>query len=129
MITGMLQNSTGTVQLPPFEVSLNTDTLENATDVTTLDFNLYTDFINSKRQWVMGWDSLTEDEYDSIREMYEEQFSLFEYPYLTISYYGIVDVPVRMYMNRKAVWNHCGEVENVEITLRETVQLPTGGSS
>lgn len=129
MITGILSNSNQAFNLPPFEVSLDTETLENAKDIVTLDYNMYTDFINHKREWSMRWDSLTEDEYNVLKSIYDEQFTLFEYPVLSIAYYGIASIPVRMYMNKKAVWNNCGDVENVEITLRESTQLPSGGSS
>jgi hypothetical protein len=103
-------------------VSLREQTLENATDVQTLDFNIYTDFINQKKVWSLSYDSLDEATYDAIRGYYDRQFTTFQYPALAISYYGI-DTPVRMYMNTKQVWNNCGSVENIDITLRESDQL------
>lgn len=124
MITASLTNSLTTIQLPDIEVSLDTDTLENAMDVRTLDWNIYTDFINSKRQWTLRWDSLDQADYDALRAIYESQFTLFQYPTLDIAYYSIADVPVRISMNTKQVWNNCGAVQNVEITLRETAQIP-----
>lgn len=124
MITATLSNGSTTMQLPDIEVSLDTDTIENAQDVQTLDYNIYTDFINSKRRWVLKWDSLDETTYNTLRSIYESQFTDFQYPVLDIPYYSISDVPVRLYMNTKQVWNNCGDVQNVEISLRETAQLP-----
>lgn len=124
MIQVELSDGVGSLTLPALEVSLNEETLENATDVVTLDFNVYTDFINTKRLWSFKYDSLTEDEYNALRAYYDAQFTAFQYPLLSIDYYSISNVAVRMYLNTKQVWNNCGSIENVEVSFRETVQIP-----
>ena len=123
MIVAKLTDSTGTTQLPMLEQGFNEVTIENATDVQTLDANIYTDFINNKRQWTIVYDHLDKATYDTIKGYYDRQFTEFKYPTLTIDFYGI-SVDTRMWLNPKNIWNGCGSVENIEITLRESNQLP-----
>jgi len=126
MITGTLTTDLGVLNLPQFEIPVREETLENATDVTTLDFNVYTDFINTKRKWNFGWSILTESEYNAIKAVFESQYTLFQYPRLSIPALGIVNVPVRLTTNSKDVVTNCGEVANFQITMRETAQMPSG---
>lgn len=112
------------VDMPPIEVDFINTPTENATDVVTLDGSLYTDFISQNYGWTFNYDSLTQAEYDVLRAVYDSQFTLYTYPELTIDYYSLEDQPVRMYINEKNIWNHCGSVQNVQITFRETPQLP-----
>lgn len=123
MITGTLTDSTGTLNLPPFEVGYKEKKIENATDVQTLDANIYTDFINLKRQWTITYDNLDKATYNIILGYYQRQFTLFKYPTFAVSFYGFT-VATRMYMNDMEVWDNCGSIQNIEITLRESNQLP-----
>lgn len=121
----MITLSVNGVDYPPLELDFVNKNLENATDIVTLDNSMYTDFVsNTFDQWKIQYDSLTEDEYDIIRSHYEAQFTDYQYPLLSIPYYGVSSVPVRMYINEKDIWNHCGSVKNVQIQFRETAQLP-----
>lgn len=112
------------VDMPPIEIDFINTPTENATDVVTLDGSLYTDFISQNYGWTFNYDSLTQAEYDVLRAVYDSQFTLYTYPELTIDYYSLEDQPVRMYINEKNIWDHCGSVQNVQITFRETPQLP-----
>jgi hypothetical protein len=129
MIEIVIADTVGTLTLTTLEVPLTEQTIENATDVQTLDYNVYTDFINTKRQWVHRWDSLTQTQYNSLRAFYNRQFTLYQYPTLTIDYYSVSDVPVRMYLNEKDIVDNCGTIENVEVRFRETALMPEVGSS
>lgn len=119
-----ITDSTGTFAIPlqaPFVLT----PLENSTDVTTLDFNVYTDFTGSqKRQWVQSYPYLTKAEYDSLVGYYNRQFTLFKYPTISVSSEGVVNVPVRMTVTQRDVIDNCGTVSGFTITLRETAQLP-----
>jgi hypothetical protein len=101
---------------------------ENATDVVTLSGEMYTDFISVEHSWTFNYESLTEAEYDALRAIYDSQFTLYEYPTLSIPFYDIVDQPVRMYINEKNIWNNCGSVQNVQFIFRITEQLEEGSS-
>jgi len=125
MIIATLTNNSGTLQLPPIELDFINRNLENAVDVITLDNTIYTDFVdNDFNQWSLKWDSLTQTEYGAIREYYNAQFTDYSYPLLSIPYYSLNNVPVRMTINEKSIWNHCGDVMGVQIGFRETNPLP-----
>lgn len=113
------------VAYPPLERDFVNSNLESATDVVTLDNSLYTDFQdNTHSMWSLQYDSLTQYQYDAIRADYDAQFTTYEYPLLSIPYYDVEDVPARMTINDKNIWKHCGDVKGVQITFRETSQLP-----
>jgi hypothetical protein len=127
-IVASLTDNSGTLQLPTLEIPLRQETMENAVDVQTLDFNVYTDFINSKRRWTIGWSILTETEFNELMAFYQRQFTDFQYPVLSIPEQDVDDVTVRMYVNTKDVVTDCGEVANFQVTFRETAQMPSGSS-
>lgn len=120
MITAQLNE----LVLPMLEQPFIQTPIEKATDVEVLNGDVYTDFTAQNKKWEMGWASLTEDEYEAIRAIYDAQFTSLQYPTLTIPYYSVDHVPVRMYINDKDIWNNCGSIQGVQITLRETGQLP-----
>jgi len=123
MIELELTDATGTSTLQMLEVPLTINTIEGATDVQTLDYNVYTDFLTQKRVWSHTWAYMDEDDYNILKGYYDRQFTLFEYPELSIDYYNVANVPVRMTLNQQEVVNYCGRVQNVEVTFRETKQL------
>src|SRR5688572_28231881 len=110
--------------MPPIELDFINTPTENAVDVVTLDGSMYTDFVSQEYAWAFNYDSLTEAQYDAIRAIYDSQFTFYEYPLLSIPYYDIEDQPVRMRINEKNIWNHCGDVQGVQVTFRQTDQLP-----
>lgn len=121
MITATLSGDA----MPPIEVDFINTPIEKVVDIETLDNSLYTDFSGNRySSWTFNYDSLTEAEYDLIREKYDAQFIDYQYPTLSIPYYSVTDQPVRMYINEKNIWKHCGDVKGVQITFRETSQLP-----
>jgi hypothetical protein len=110
---------------PALEQDFVNKSIDSSTDVTTLDSSLYTDFNNNTfNQWSMRWDSLTQEEYDVIRADYDAQFTDYQYPLISIPFYSVSDVPARMYINDKNIWNNCGSIQGVEVIFRETAQLP-----
>lgn len=123
MIDIKLTDATGTATLQMLEVPLSIKTIEGATDVQTLDYNVYTDFLTQKRVWSHTWAYMDEDDYNILKGYYDRQFTLFEYPELSIDYYSVANVPVRMTLNQQEVINFCGRVQNVEVTFRETKHL------
>lgn len=123
MIELELTDATGASTLQMLEVPLTINTIEGATDVQTLDYNVYTDFLTQKRVWSHTWAYMDESDYNILKGYYDRQFTLFEYPELSIDYYNVANVPVRMTLNQQEVVNFCGRVQNVEVTFRETKQL------
>lgn len=119
-----ITDDTGTLTLPALEVPLTIQTLEGATDVQTLDFNIYTDFITTKRLLSHTWAFLTEDQFNDIQGYYLRQFTLYKYPSITIAAKGIVDMVVRFNLNPESIIDQCGTVEGVTVSFRETKQNP-----
>lgn len=115
--------------MPPIELDFIHTPTENAVDVVTLDGSMYTDFVSQNYSWTFNYDSLTQSEYDAIRDVYDSQFTIYEYPELSIAYYSLTDQPVRMYINTKSIWNHCGDVKNVQVTFREAPQITPFGEN
>ena len=130
MITGTLtyrttpNGSDVTIQLPPFEIPLTKSTIEGAVDVETLDNNVSTYFIRQKQSWNIVFAYLYKSDYEAIRNAYDAQFTSFRYPSLSMPFYNVVDLPVRMTMNDRTTVDNCGTIDNVQITLRESRQRP-----
>lgn len=113
------------VEYPALEQDFVESNIENAVDTVTLDNSIYTDFIdNTHNQWSLSFDSLTRTEYDAIRADYDAQFTDFQYPIISVPYYSVTNRPARMWINDKNIWNDCGAVKGVQVTFRETAQLP-----
>lgn len=125
----IISDSTTTETLPLLNVPLTQQIIEGATDVETLDMNLYTDFVGTKRLWNHEWAYMSEEDYTILQGFYLRQFTLLEYPSITISELGVEDVVVRMSLSPQSIIDNCGTVEGVEVTFRETVQMSTEGSS
>lgn len=119
-----ITDSSGTITLPPLEVPLTIGTIEGASDVETLDKNIYTDFITNKRQVTHSWSFLTEDQFNAIKAYYDRQFTDFQYPSITISALGITDMTARMTLNPQSIIDHCGTVSDVTVSFRESKQNP-----
>lgn len=122
MIKLNIQDSTSSLDLPILEVPLAESTIELATDIQTLDGNVYTDFISQKRSWSHTWVYMSLSDYNLLRGFYDRQFTLFKYPLLTIDFYSISAVPVRMYIDKKSIIDNCGTLGGVTVTFRETAQ-------
>lgn len=118
-----LTDSTTSATMPALHVPLEEATIEGAVDVTTLDLNLYTDFVATKRRWAQTWKYMSEDDFNTLKGFYTRQFSLAEFPELTITDLGVTDVVVRMELSPRNIIDHCGTVENVEVSFRETIQM------
>lgn len=125
MITATLNS----YQMPTIEQQFLNTPIENATDVVTLGGQLYVDFVSQESSWTFNYQSLTQSQYDTLRAIYDSQFTEYQFPELSIPFYGIENQPVRMYINEKDIWNNCGAVQNVQFTFRITEQMPDSGSS
>jgi len=113
------------VEYPPIERKFIKASLELVNDNVTLDNSLYTDSSGDVyNMWSWQYESLTQAEYDAIRADYDLQRTSNQYALLTIPFYSITDVPARMTINDQDIWDNCGSIEGVQITFRETAQLP-----
>lgn len=108
---------------------LSERTIEGVADVVTLDMNLYTDFFATKREWSNTLAYMTEADFNQLKGFYDRQFTLWQYPEVSIPDLNASNVVVRMSLSPRQVIDNCGTVQNVQITLRETVQMSVNGSS
>jgi len=122
-ITATITDGTASMELPIIEVPLTIGKEDFATDVVTLSNDIYTDFVEQKSSWAFPYSTMAEAEYEELEGFYNRQFSLYQYPSITIPYYGVFDVPVRMYLNAREVFNDCGTIQNVAVNFRETAAL------
>lgn len=108
---------------------LRETTIEGVSDVTTLDLNIYTDFFATKRLWTDTLPYMTEDDFNQLKAFYDRQWTLWQYPTVSIPDLEVNDVVVRFGLSPRDVINNCGDVENVQISFRETVQMTQDGGS
>jgi len=122
MISITLTDDTETLELKALERPFVETPLESATDIETLGFNVFTDFIATKRSWSNTWKIMTNAEYQALVGFYNRQITSGKYPLLTMDFYSVSSVPVRMKIGAKNIRDHDGVVEDVNVSFRETVQ-------
>lgn len=89
---------------------------------TTLDGNVYVDFLYTKRTWEREFAWMSEQDYLTLKAFVDRQKQLYKFPLLSIPEFGVENVPVYIQIDERNTINGCGDVENVKITMRETVQ-------
>lgn len=93
----------------------------NETDRRTLAGNLYTDFINNTRSWVIGWKLMTREDYQIIYNLYLAQYQRSIYHILQFNAYSLY-VPIKMNITEQNIkWNGA-LIEDFSMILKE--QLP-----
>lgn len=90
--------------------------------ITTLNGNVYVDFIYTKRIWKRKFSFLREDDYLTLRGFVDRQRTLYKFPLLTIPEFGVTNVPVYLEISERKTTNECGDVVDVTLSMRETVQ-------
>jgi len=107
----------GTTELPLYS-TLKEMIDPNETDNTTLDGTLYTDFVNNRRGWQVGWEKMKAADYDIVRAIYNDQYKYEAYHTIELPEYGITAAMKINISDRNIRLN--GEViEGVSITLKE----------
>lgn len=107
---------------PTPDTPLSEQVIELSSEVTTLDLNIYVDLLNTKKIWTVRWGYMSTTEYNILLGFYNRQSSNLEFPELTIPDLGVTGIITRMTISDKNIVDESGLIENVEITLRETVQ-------
>lgn len=105
------------------DIPIVDDYIEGAGDVTTLDGNMYTDYLYLKKNYKLSWAIMEAVDYAQLKGFYERQFTLAKYPLMTISEAGLTNVPVRLSLTDGGVVDNCQRRQNVKISMRESVQL------
>ena len=105
------------------DIPIVDDYIEGDGDVTTLDGNMYTDYLYLKKNYKLSWAIMEAVDYAQLKGFYERQFTLSKYPLMTISEAGLTNVPVRLSLTDGGVVDNCQRRQNVKISMRESVQL------
>ncbi len=90
--------------------------------ITTLDGNVYVDFLYTKRTWEREFSYMEENEWLTLKGFVDRQKTNYRFPLLSIPEFGIENIPVYIQISERQTINKCGMVENVKLTMRETVQ-------
>jgi hypothetical protein len=117
-----LKNSYTTWNSPTPDPPIVQRYIDSAIEVTTLDLNVYTDLLSRKRSWTIQWGYMDKTSYSNLRFIIESQFTNLELPILSIPDFRVQNVVVKATLNDHSVVDRSGLVENVELTLRETIQ-------
>lgn len=117
-----LKNDSTTWDSPTPDPPITQRYIDSAVEVTTLDLNVYTDLLSRKRSWTIQWGYMNNTSYSKLRSIVENQFTTLKLPALSIPDFGVSDVVVKATLNDHNVVDRSGLVENVELTLRETIQ-------
>ena len=120
-----LVDGSGSWTSPPPNTPLTQETIEASSEVITLDLNAYVDFMGTKRLWVIRWGYMAASEYASLKGFYDRQFSDLAFPVLTINDLSVLSVVARATLSEQNISDASGLVENVALTLRETIQSTT----
>lgn len=125
MLSLTLTDLQDTVTYDLLQVPLTTSDVEGTTDVTTLDGNIYTDYLYDKKTFSHKWAWMSLEDYNRLRAFYDRQFSDYKYPTMTLTEPDgtVITKVTKMDISAKKMINQCGVVEDVEIKLRETRQI------
>jgi len=91
-------------------------------EITTLNGNVYVDFIYTKRIWERTFSVLSQNEYLALNGFQDIKRTTYKFPYLSIPEFGIDRVPVYLKISERNTINACGMVTDISLIMRETVQ-------
>lgn len=91
-------------------------------EITTLSGDVYVDFIYTKRTWVREFAFLKEQDYLRLKAFQERQRTNYKFPLLSIPEFGVENIPVYLRISERQTIDACGNVVNVVLAMRETVQ-------
>ena len=93
----------------------------NETDRRTLGGTLFTDFINLNRDWEMTWKLISEADYNTINQLFFDQYENGTYPYMQFDAYSIY-APVKIELTDQQIKHNGNYISGFSIIIKE--QLP-----
>lgn len=106
-----------TVELPLYK-TLRETTTPSETENVTLDATMYTDFVNNRRSWVVGWEKLKAADYDRVRALYDLQYAYRALHTIEIPEYGI-SAQMKINISDRDIRLNGEIIEGFSITLKE----------
>lgn len=122
MITFTLTDSQDSQTYQYYEAPFTDSEVGGEESITTLNGNVYVDFIYTKRVWERKFAWLSEEDYLNLKAFVDRQRTTYKFPLLSIPEFGIEDIPVYLTISERNTTNACGMVEDITVTMRETVQ-------
>ena len=120
-----LHDSADDMHFDVLQIPITDNDVEGASDNTTLDGNVYTDFLYLKKVWKQSWKQMDNATYQRLRGFYTRQFSTGIYPELTMTDLLtntalVTSQAVRMKLTDGGVINECSCLRNVPIELSQS---------
>lgn len=122
MITFTLTDSQDSQTYQNYEVPFTDSEVGGEESITTLNGNVYVDFVYTKHVWEREFAWMSEADYLALKGFVDRQRTTYKFPLLSIPEFGIENVPVYLTISERNTTNACGMVEDVAITMRETTQ-------
>lgn len=107
----------GSTVLPLYS-TLREQTSAIESENVTLDGTMYTDFTSNRRAWVVGWNKLKAADYDTIRALYNAQYSTESIPVVEIPEYGVT-APMKLVISDRDIRLNGEIIEGFTLTLKE----------
>jgi hypothetical protein len=102
----------------PLYSTLREQTSAIESENVTLDGTMYTDFTSNRRAWVVGWNKLKAEDYDTIRALYNAQYSTESIPLVEIPEYGVT-APMKLVISDRDIRLNGEIIEGFTLTLKE----------
>lgn len=122
-----LTDTQDTMTFDLLEVPIVDKDVEGAVDNTTLDGNVFTDYLYLKKEWTQKWSLMEESDYAKLRGFYTRQFANGTTATYRLFYTAggvttniVPTTPVRLRLTDDGVINTCGMRRNITLTMRET---------
>lgn len=96
--------------------------VEGKSQNTTLDGNIYVDFVYNKKQFSVDIFNLTPSDYAKIRGFYDAQFTTGQFPTISIPELNIENMVVFFEISSRNIVNQCLLTNKLTLKFRETVQ-------
>lgn len=96
--------------------------VEGKSSITTLNGNVYVDYVYNKKEFTVSIFNLSASDYAEIRGFYDRQFTLHEFPTITIPELGISDMVVYFQIGDREINSQCIKTNKLTLKFRETAQ-------
>lgn len=96
--------------------------VEGKSQNTTLNGNIYVDFIYNKKSFTVDIFNLTPSDYATIRAFYDSQFTSGNFPTISIPELDISNMVVFFEISSRNIVNQCLLTDKLTLKFRETVQ-------
>lgn len=96
--------------------------IEGKSQNTTLNGNIYVDYVYNKKSFSVSIFNLKAADYATIRGFYDRQFTLNEFPLLSIPELNISEMPVFFEIGSREINSQCIVTDKLTLKFRETAQ-------